>query len=187
MMAEEPQPVASTTARPEGRTRLLLVEDEPDYAYVLQQALADGGEQFQIHHVQRLDEALQYVRENGVDIVVLDLLLPDSQGIGTVTSIHAAAPNLPLVVLTGMDNRALAAQAVQEGAQDYLVKGRIDANLLRYSLHRALDRKQRDRALQADEERFQQVVMGVADYAVFLLDPAGRVVTWNVGAERLMA
>ena len=70
-----------------------------------------------------MSEAEKHLAENAVDIILLDLGLPDAQGLAAVRRAHAVAPRVPLVVLTGMDDEVLAAQALQEGAQDYLIKG----------------------------------------------------------------
>ena len=73
-----------------------------------------------------MGEAEKYLAEHAVDIILLDLGLPDAQGLDAVRRAHAAAPRIPLVVLTGLDDETLAAQALQEGAQDYLIKGQIE-------------------------------------------------------------
>src|SRR6185295_11418602 len=76
--------------------------------------------------VESMNQAELHLAEHAVDIIVLDLGLPDSQGMDAIRRAHAAAPRVPLVVLTGLDDEALAAQALQEGAQDYLIKSQID-------------------------------------------------------------
>ena len=81
------------------------------------------------------------------DVILLDLGLPDAQGLGAVRRAHAAAPRIPLVVLTGMDDDSLAAQALQEGAQDYLVKGQIETRGLLRALRYAVERKDMEEAL----------------------------------------
>ena len=78
---------------------------------------------------------------NAVDIILLDLGLPDAQGLGAIRRAHAAAPRVPLVVLTGLDDKSLAEQALQEGAQDYLIKGQIEARGLLRALRYATERK----------------------------------------------
>jgi signal transduction histidine kinase len=84
-----------------------------------------GSHQTELTHVECMCEAEEYLAEHTVDIILLDLGLPDAMGLEAVRRAHAAAPRVPLVVLTGLDDEALAAQALQEGAQDYLVKGQI--------------------------------------------------------------
>ena len=109
--------------------RLLLVEDNPGDARLVHEHLADveGGRSWTLADAPTLAAAVAKVRDGlNPDIVLLDLSLPDSFGLETLARWQAAAPTLPVIVLTGSDDEALAVAAVREGAQDYLVKGRID-------------------------------------------------------------
>ena len=107
-------------------TRLLLVEDNPGDARLLREMLSEPGtHRTSVTHVQQMSEAGVYLADNAVDIVVLDLGLSDAQGLDAVRQAHRMAPRVPLVVLTGMDDESLAAQALKEGAQDFLIKGEI--------------------------------------------------------------
>src|SRR5882724_1797026 len=96
-------------------TRLLLVEDNPGDAYLLR-AMFDqhGSHNIELTHAQCMSEAEKHLAERLVDIVLLDLGLPDAQGLEAVQRVHAAAPRVPLVVLTGLDDESLAAQALKE-------------------------------------------------------------------------
>ena len=98
-----------------------------------------------------------------VDLVLLDLGLPDAQGVGAVRRVRAAAPRVPLVVLTGMDDLSLATQALQEGAQDYLIKGQIDTRGLLRALRYAVERKTMEVALFAEKERAQVTLNSIGD------------------------
>jgi diguanylate cyclase (GGDEF)-like protein len=121
--------------------RILLVEDNPGDARLLREYLSDaGGASFEICHVTHLSEALEVLGEGGQDVMLLDLSLPDSHGLETVRTAHSSAPGVPIVVLTGFDDETQAVRAVQEGAQDYLVKGRADGNLLVRSMRYAIER-----------------------------------------------
>src|SRR5580658_8587175 len=103
---------------------LLLVEDNPGDARLLREMFNEqGAHNIELTHVKCVGEAEQCLADREVDIIVLDLGLPDAEGIGAVRRTHAAAPHVPLVVLTGLDDEAMATQALQEGAQDYLIKG----------------------------------------------------------------
>ncbi|HLA79921.1 MAG TPA: response regulator, partial [Vicinamibacteria bacterium] len=124
----------STPVEQEPPTRLLLVEDNTDYALVMRAALATTGRSFAIDHVERLEEALARLSRGGTDVILLDLALPDSTGTDTVRHVHEAAPEVPIVVLTGLTDDALAQQSIREGAQDYLVKGRVDGAMLGYAI-----------------------------------------------------
>jgi diguanylate cyclase (GGDEF)-like protein len=120
---------------------VLLVEDNPGDARLLRESLADvDASGFQVRHVSRLDEGLVRLAEGAVDVVLLDLSLPDSRGLDTVRRVHALAPDTPIVVLTGTNDESQAVRAVQEGAQDYLVKGLVDGNLLARSMRYAIER-----------------------------------------------
>ena len=122
--------------------KILLVEDNLEYAHLIRAMVSGvGGTGFELAHVERLSEALKYISEQSWDVVLLDLSLPDSHGLDTVVKVQAHAPNVPIVVLTGLDDEALAIKAMQEGAQDYLVKGQVNGNLLRRSIRYAIERK----------------------------------------------
>ncbi len=104
----------------------LLIEDNPADARLLRELFNEGGTDFiELEHVDCMGEAERVLSEREFDIVVLDLGLPDAHGLAAVQRVHKAAPRVPLVVLTGRDDESLAAQALQEGAQDYLFKSQI--------------------------------------------------------------
>ncbi|HEX4087034.1 MAG TPA: response regulator, partial [Chthoniobacteraceae bacterium] len=107
--------------------RVLLVEDNEEHAELLQRMLIDSDNPiFEVAKFSALRPALDALDLPGFQAVLLDLTLPDSEGIQTFLRMQAAAPDLPIVVLTGLDDEALAVETVQRGAQDYLVKGRVD-------------------------------------------------------------
>src|SRR5580704_8851653 len=95
---------------------------------------------FQLTHLLRMSEAVNHLTKSHVDIVLLDMGLPDGHGLDTVRRAHAAAPGVPLIVLTGLDDEALADQAMKEGAQDYLIKGQIENRALPRALRHAIER-----------------------------------------------
>jgi DNA-binding NarL/FixJ family response regulator len=92
-----------------------------------------------------MSAAEKYLVEHAVDIILLDPGLPDAQGLGAIRRTHAAAPRLPLVVLTSLDDESVAEQALQEGAQDYLIKGQIDVRGILRTLRYAAERKRLER------------------------------------------
>ena len=126
----------------EAITRVLLIEDNPDDACLLREALDEAKEQIQLVHVGQLEDAAKLLGEESFQIILLDLSLPDSQGIETLVRVQSQAPSVPIVVLTGLDNDDIALQAVRAGAQDYLVKGEIDARNLLRAIRYASERKQ---------------------------------------------
>jgi len=117
--------------------RTLLIEDNPADARVLREVLAEVPEAgFELEWVDGLAEGLQKLSSGPVDLVLLDLYLPESRGLATFTTTHECAPAVPIIVLTGLDDRELALKAVRDGAQDYLVKGQIEpASLVRAMQH----------------------------------------------------
>src|SRR5690554_4132881 len=111
--------------------RILLVEDNPGDARLLRELLRESGSlRFELTHVDRLAEAQEWLATEPVDVVLLDLSLPDAHGLDSVRGMLDAAPGTPLIVLTGLDDDATALQAVQAGAQDFLVKGKVEGGLL---------------------------------------------------------
>lgn len=128
---------------PEKRTRVLLVEDNDGDARFVDEMLRESRRgSFDVTHVHYLNEALSELKKGGVDVALLDLSLPDSQGSATVTSVYVAAPDVPIVVMSGTDDESVTAKAVEEGAQDYLVKGHVDSAVLVHSIRFAIERQQ---------------------------------------------
>jgi signal transduction histidine kinase len=122
---------------------VLLVEDNADHAHLLRRALAQGGvRDIALLHVRRVASAIDRLGAGGIDAILLDLMLPDSSGLETVRRVHAAAAGVPVVVLTSSAD--LGIEAIHEGAQDYLTKGRIDGPLVRRALAYAVERQRRE-------------------------------------------
>jgi PAS domain S-box-containing protein len=164
---------------------LLLVEDNPGDARLLREMFNErGSNTTALTHVASMSEAEAYLVAGKVDIIVLDLGLPDAQGLGAVRRVRAAAPNVPLVVLTGLDDELLAAQALQEGAQDYLIKGQIETRGLERALRYAIERQTMEQALYAEKERAQVTLNSIGD-AVICTDIAGKVTFLNLAAEKM--
>jgi signal transduction histidine kinase len=121
---------------------LLVVEDNPGDVRLLREMLVESGRHAHtMQHVLTMGDAEAFLAENAVDIILLDLGLPDAQGMEVLRRAYLAAPGIPLVVLSGQDDERLAIEAVQEGAQDYLIKGQIDSRALLRALRYAIERK----------------------------------------------
>jgi diguanylate cyclase (GGDEF)-like protein/PAS domain S-box-containing protein len=164
---------------------LLLVEDNPGDARLLREMFNEqGSHNTELTHVECIREAEKYLAERVFDIIVLDLGLPDAKGLAAVRKAHAAAPRVPLVVLTGLDDDALAAQALQEGAQDYLIKGQIDGRGLLRALRYAIERKVMEEALFTEKERAQVTLNSIGD-AVACTDILGNITFLNLVAEKM--
>jgi diguanylate cyclase (GGDEF)-like protein len=121
---------------------VLLIEDNPGDARLLQEMLAeDPPAPFHLKCADRLSRAMEVLCSEKVELLLLDLSLPDSHGLETFTKIYAHSPKVPVIVLTGNDDNALALLAVKAGAQDYLFKGRLDRELLVRSMQYSIERK----------------------------------------------
>jgi signal transduction histidine kinase len=135
--------------------RALLIEDNPGDARLIREMLRDAGvghSAVELAHVDRLAPGLEHLTSHVTEVVLLDLTLPDSQGFETFTRVHTQAPDVAIVVLSGLDDETLAVRAVQEGAQDYLVKGQVDGGAILRSIRYAIER-QRLEAARRDLER----------------------------------
>lgn len=136
--------------------QLLLIEDHPRDAHLLQETLAAvKNQRFDVSTAPSLSAGMEHLRRNDIDAVLLDLSLPDSRGLDTFSSIYAEFPHVPIIVLTGTDDQELAARAVREGAQDYLIKGQSEGQLLARSIRYAIERKQAEETLRRYAERLQ--------------------------------
>src|SRR6202790_1359625 len=139
--------------------RALLVEDNPGDARLFLELVRETGAGYlKLEHVGRLDAALERLSSEHFDVVLLDLSLPDEQGLATLVRTHAHAPKVPVVILTGLDDEALAVKAVRAGAQDYLVKGRVDGDLLVRSMRYATERWRAVEALERREEHYRSLI-----------------------------
>lgn len=138
--------------------RILLVEDDEDEAYLLQRALTKTAPGlFAISRVGTLDAARRALGSSPFDVVLLDLSLPDSRGFDTFVRMHEADPEVAFVVLTGNDDERLAVRALNEGAQDYLIKGKAEGHVLVRSMRYAIERN-RSRRLQADNTALENEI-----------------------------
>jgi signal transduction histidine kinase len=131
---------------------ILLVEDNAGDARLLREMFSkEKADSFHFTHYLRMSDAEIHLAKARVDIVLLDMGLPDAHGIETVRRAHAAAPNVPMIVLTGLEDEALAAEAMKEGAQDYLIKGQIENRALPRALRHAIEVHR----MQAENDRVQ--------------------------------
>ena len=166
--------------------RVLLIEDQPDEARLIRELLSDVPESqfhFILEWADRLETGLERLRERTqghaqrtphkkpehnpwpVDIILLDLLLPQSEGAQTFTRVYDLAPHIPIIVLSGMGDQELAVQIVQAGAQDYLVKGHFDRELLIRAIRYAIQRKRTEEALRESESRYYAIAELTSDFA----------------------
>jgi CheY-like chemotaxis protein len=120
---------------------VLLVEDNPGDARLVKESLADvTATAFHLTHVERLEDAIRRLEQARYDVVLLDLLLQDSQRLGTLMEIHNQAPKVPIVVFTGLEDDVVGLWALSEGAEDYVVKGNVSGESLANTIHDAIAR-----------------------------------------------
>ena len=161
------------------QVEVLLIEDNPADADLVRGHLsAVAHTQFNLQWVELLAEGLQKIECGGIDVVLLDLGLPDSEGLDTFQAIHATSPRLPIIVLTGRDDEELALEAARRGAQDYLAKGQLDGGLLSRSIRYSIERKRAEEALRESEERFRELA-DMLPQMVFEIDENGAIAFLN--------
>jgi diguanylate cyclase (GGDEF)-like protein len=147
--------------------RLLLVEDDPDYAALVRDMLAAAwNADFEVRHVERLDDACEAVRDFAPACILADLTLPDARWLQVPTELHARAPDVPIVILSGMDDESLAMRAVHEGAQDYLVKGHANAHSIGRAIRFAIERKQAE--AESTKEAMYDSLTGLPNRNLFI-------------------
>ncbi len=136
------------------RIRILLIEDNPYDSALIEEMLADegGDNQFAVKQVGRLGHGLQALEAEQFDMVLLDLGLPDSQGLQTLLKTQKDGSKVPIILLTGLDDERLGLEAVERGAQDYLVKGQFDAPLLTRSIRYSIQRKKAEEIIHKAKE-----------------------------------
>ena len=129
------------------QVQILLIEDDPDDVWIIRNLLSDRWDgPCEMVHAETLNVGLQHCRGGGIDVILLDLSLPDSHGLETFLAAYSQVADIPIVVLTGDENELLGITAVQAGAEDYLVKGQMDDRLLVRSVRYAVERSRRHRA-----------------------------------------
>jgi PAS domain S-box-containing protein len=166
----------------EASIKVLLVEDNPGDALLLRQVVAEiAAPRFVWVTVDQLGEALRRVREEPFDVILLDLSLPDSHGFDTFLKAYAQAADVPIVVLTGLDDAEMAVKTVQAGAQDYLVKGQLDGHVVVRAIRYAIERCRSIQALQESERRFRAIFDQTFEF-IGLLRPDGTLLEANKAA-----
>jgi diguanylate cyclase (GGDEF)-like protein/PAS domain S-box-containing protein len=164
---------------------VLLVEDDPDEAQALIEALADPrAGPCTVEWVKLLAEGLQRLKSGGISVVLLDLYLPDSQGIETFNKLLRAAPRIPILILTSLADEGAAEQACQRGAKDYLLKGHLGGYSLPLTLRNVITRNSWEKATFVEAERARVTLASIGD-AVLSTDVTGNVTYLNRVAEQL--
>jgi len=173
--------------------KILLIEDDQDDAFLLKRLLQKAQYlTVDIQQAETLQQAINCLRQQSYDIILLDLFLPETQGLDTFFSLSCHYPDIPIIVLSGLADQDIALAAVQAGAQDYLVKGQFDSHLLSRSIRYGIERqhlslrlKQPNQELQAKEAQLRTIISQNADGMV-MINPQGTIVFANPAAESLL-
>ncbi|HJX37138.1 MAG TPA: PAS domain S-box protein, partial [Anaerolineae bacterium] len=164
----------------------LLIEDNPLDARLIREYLSEvTTARVALECADSLSAGLERLRNAPPDVLLLDLGLPESQGLDTLSTVLAEAPHTPVVVITGLDDEETAYRAVGEGAQDYLVKGRVDGDLLVRSMRYAMERQGSQEALRHLREFNEGIVQNMGE-GVIVLDEHGNVTFTNPSADALL-
>ncbi len=149
--------------------RILLIEDNEDDVLTIREMLAEEKDAtFDLELTDCLGKGLTRLAEGKIDLVLLDLSLPDSPGLETFDKVQTHVPDVPIVVLTGLDDETMANHAVRRGAQDYLVKGRLDSYLLSRAARYAVERKYTERQLRAKTIELEAALKRIKSLESFL-------------------
>jgi signal transduction histidine kinase len=172
--------------------KALLVEDNPGDASLLLETLRKTPTRVNLMHVQRLSQALERLREEPYDVILMDLGLPDSHGLNAVIQTREQAPGAAIVVLTGLEDEALALEALRQGAQDYLTKAQIDPHLLVRSMRYAMERKRGEEQIRRLHEELErrvlerttelEAIQSSMTEGLVVLNSQGQIVTFNQAA-----
>ena len=153
---------------------LLLLEDNPGDARLIREQLADTDVSFNLQCVDLLSKGLKCLVSQNIDAVLLDLGLPDNQGLGAIKYLRAKKASIPIIVLTGLNDESVAIEAVRRGAQDYLIKGSITGSMLSRVIRYAIERKNYEEELKRSLEKFTRALNGTVKamaMAVEIRDP----------------
>src|SRR5580658_10106725 len=165
--------------------QVLLVEDNAGDVRLLREMFSkEKSGSFGLTHLLRMSDAEIHLAKGGVDIALVDMGLPDEHGLETVRRSLAAAPDVPVIVLTGLDDERLAAEAMKEGAQDYFIKGQIENRALPRALRHAIERHHLDRRLRDQQFYTRSLIESNID-ALMTTDPRGIITDVNKQMEAL--
>lgn len=161
------------------KINLLLVENIEDEAIVVAEHLGNISTlDIEIHLCQNLQESYLFLRKNKVDIILINLFLPDSYGLHTFISLFKEYPKIPFLILTELNDDEIALEAVKNGAQDFISKEKMDDRLLNKSITYAIERKQSERRLLQSEEKFRQLFQRSKD-VIYISTPEGEFIDIN--------
>jgi diguanylate cyclase (GGDEF)-like protein/PAS domain S-box-containing protein len=166
--------------------RVLLIDNNPLDGHQIQEMLNEvNGYSFYFMHAENLPTGLNILKEENIDVVVLDISLSDQLGFDTFHTLHSHSPEIPIVLLTGLDGESLGIKAIREGAQDYVAKREMDGNLLARSIRYAIESKSAASALQESERLFEKMFTSLRD-AVFIIEAkSDEIINCNPAASKI--
>jgi PAS domain S-box-containing protein len=166
--------------------KVLLFEDNPGDARLILEMLKESNtDQFELTQVECFEEGLRHLSKESFNVLLLDLGLPDTSGIETLLKAQAVAPGVPIVIMTGLSDELLAIKAMQMGAQDYLVKGQVEGNLVTRSVRYAIERKKAEKALRENEKRFRDITENAEEW-IWEVDAKGQYTYTSPIVERIL-
>jgi sigma-B regulation protein RsbU (phosphoserine phosphatase) len=170
---------------PQEKLRVLLIEHDPGFSRYVSEMLGQARDlDAEVLPANDLRGGLSALAQDQIDVVVMDMSLPDGAGLANVTLLRAEAPQLPIIVAGDSDDEAIALEAVHAGAQDYLVKGQLTPSWLERSLRYAIERGRMDRALLQAEEKYHSVFDHLVE-GIFQTTPDGRYLMANAALARI--
>jgi PAS domain S-box-containing protein len=159
--------------------KVLLIEDDPGDVRLTKLMLHEAGPvRIALEWVDRLSAGLDLLARGGIDVVLLDLNLPDSSGLATFKRIYSKATEIPILVLTGLEDRRVARELLKSGAQDYLVKKDVSGSLLIRSIYHAMERKQADEAIRQAAQEWRETFDSISDM-ISILDKDSKITRVN--------
>jgi len=165
--------------------KILVIEDSPDDLFFLRAVLDKvTGTRFQLDAARNLAAGIERLATGDIDVILLDLTLPDSSGLDTFKGVKSHARDVPIIILSGMDDETLALNAVHAGAEDYLVKGRVDSQLLMRAIIYAMERTDAKKAVIQAEEKFRSIFENSVS-GIFQTSPDGRYLNVNPALARI--
>jgi two-component system sensor histidine kinase UhpB len=151
---------------------LLLIEDNPADVFFLKKMLLDVPLTINnIYEADRLEKGIDLLKKGNVGLTLLDLSLPDSSGLDSLFGILKATNKIPIIILTGLDDTNIALEAIKAGAQDYLVKGEFNKNLLQRAIQYSLERKKQEEKIKESEEKYR-LIFKSSPFPSWIYDPA---------------
>lgn len=164
---------------------VLLIEDNPNDTILLRKILQKArGAHFEVDCAETLSAGLKKLGTHSCDVVLLDLVLNESKGMDTFRSVQQRAPQIPIIVLSGLEDETLALETVHAGAQDYLVKGRVDSALLSRTINYAIERTQAKAAVLTAEEKYRSIFENAVE-GIFQTTPDGKYLSVNPALTRI--